>query len=334
MKATMRRPPSAPEPVKAPFLYIATPCYGGALYMTHVAALCTLRMSLHASGIKHVWDPLGNESLITRARNKCVAAFLKTECTHLVFLDADVGFSHKDIATMVRANFDVTVGAYPMKRIGWGNVAQAAKDGTPIEELEAISGLYAVNPHVKDIQSGEVELLEREGARFLRVDDGATGFMVIRREVIERFIERYRKDIAYVTDYEPVGETHHMVFQADRDPVALKAGQPARYLSEDYWFCRMWQAMGGQVHLMLDAKLTHTGMHVFKGDVAKLFEVKEEDEEEPEFGVNRDVPPAILVAAREADMLEELEAAEVKARQALHAAEPDDGLPVRIVDAA
>ena len=36
-----------------------------------------------------------NESLIARARNTCIANFLHSDCTHLMFIDADIGFRGK-----------------------------------------------------------------------------------------------------------------------------------------------------------------------------------------------------------------------------------------------
>ena len=40
------------------------------------------------------------------------------------------------------------------------------------------------------------------------------------------------------------------------------------YLSEDYVFCRRWQAMGGDVWADLHSRLTHVGTHAFSGDYA------------------------------------------------------------------
>lgn len=39
--------------------------------------------------------------------------------------------------------------------------------------------------------------------------------------------------------------------------------QGTHYLSEDYAFCRRWQAIGGQIHLDTRAKLTHQGTKLY-----------------------------------------------------------------------
>ena len=42
-----------------------------------------------------------------------------------------------------------------------------------------------------------------------------------------------------------------------------------RYLSEDYTFCRRWQALGGEIWLDPNTKLNHVGSYTFEGDVSK-----------------------------------------------------------------
>lgn len=274
--ARLRRIPSADVSKGAPLVpypMISIPCYGGMMTMQCAVGLCSALLSLYHSGVKFEKTLLGNESLITRARNKCVSNFLKSKCTHLMFVDADIGWTAKDLDKMVRGQFDVTVGAYPMKRIGWNGVAEAAKEGKRPDELAHYGALYTVNPHQTDVNKAEVDVIEKNGAHFVEVLDGSTGFMLLTRHAVESFIAHYKKYIEYIADYEPdAGETHHMVFQADRDPLALANGEPARYLSEDYFFCRRWQMMGGKVYLCLDAKLQHVGTHVFDGDVSKMIE--------------------------------------------------------------
>src|SRR5579863_47084 len=283
VKGTLARQPGLDEPDPKKFkVLIGMPCYGGMMSMHTSEGLVDLCISLFGSGISFKRRLLGNESLITRARNILVAEFLQTDATHLLFLDADVGFRAQDVAAMFRGDWDVCVGAYPMKNYGWNLVHAAAKNGAKPEELPTLGALYAVNPTVKDANSRDISIVVKNGSKFLRVQDGATGFMLIKRECLDKYIEHYRKEIEYVADakgYE--GQIHHMVFQADRDPDTLARGEMARYLSEDFWFCRQWQRMGGDVYLCLDARLSHTGTHTWVGDVSRLVQLDKEPEPEP-----------------------------------------------------
>ena len=173
---------------------------------------------------------------------------------------------------------DVCGGAYPMKCIGYGNIAAAVREGQPVDKLAQLGGVYAVSAKPDDDQ-GNVTIVERGGVRFLEVTDLATGFMCIKREALERFIEHYRADIEYTSDdIDGTAQTRWNVFHADRDPEQIAAGVKApRYLSEDYFFCRRWQMMGGKTYVCLDVQLSHTGTWKFEGDIGLLIDDDEKD---------------------------------------------------------
>ncbi len=42
-----------------------------------------------------------------------------------------------------------------------------------------------------------------------------------------------------------------------------------RYLSEDYAFCRRWQALGGKVHVDTRSRLAHQGLQTWQGDLPR-----------------------------------------------------------------
>lgn len=268
--AVVERPPAMQATHKMPKLFIATPCYGGLAYTAYVHGLISLCCSLAHSGFEFEPFLMANESLITRARNKIVAAFRKSNCTHLLFIDADVGFHPQDVDALMKAQADVVCGAYPMKRYGWEAIAAKAMAGADPDSLPEHGALYAANLHHEHVTAGRTDIYEKNGGNYVEVLDAATGFLLISRDAIERFIAHYGAEVEYTSDYEPTGETHHMLFQAGPDP-SVEVGQPRRYLSEDYWFSRMWQKMGGKIYLCLDCKLTHSGTHMFRGDISRLF---------------------------------------------------------------
>jgi hypothetical protein len=119
-------------------LFIGTPCYGGmvtARYMQSVCALlCHKIPDLHVS----IYT-IGYESLVTRGRNSIVAAFLDLPAeTHLMFIDADIGFHVEQIQRMLNFNQDVVAGMYPLKRIDYDQAAlQRAAAGEPLQTVRS-----------------------------------------------------------------------------------------------------------------------------------------------------------------------------------------------------
>ena len=93
--ASAPAPPEEPPPLPPGLrLFIATPMYGGMAHGAYILALLELVSLLRDQGVAAQFDTVMNESLITRARNNLAASFLAcAACTHLLFVDADVGFS-------------------------------------------------------------------------------------------------------------------------------------------------------------------------------------------------------------------------------------------------
>jgi hypothetical protein len=224
--------------VKIPRLFIATPAYAGQLHTTYVQSLLTLITSLTATARTPKLLFVSNESLITRARNECVGAFMSSDCDVLAFIDGDIGFDAQDIIDMVTAGFDVVGGACPLK----------TQDGSP-------RFVFNTPPNAP--------IVDVRGKRYQRCLDLGTGMMFITRRTIEHIIAMFGSETRYVND---AGETRYDIFSVGVDPTAPPESR--RYLSEDYLFCRFAQIAGFKVFVSLDAKITHTGPRTWHGDIA------------------------------------------------------------------
>tara|TARA_B110000858_G_scaffold193996_1_gene247593 strand:- start:3621 stop:4052 length:432 start_codon:yes stop_codon:yes gene_type:complete len=94
---------------------------------------------------------------------------------------------------------------------------------------------------------------------FIKILDGPTGFMLIKRDVFTRMSERY-PELKCVNDHQNRDiEDYYALFDCMIDPVSR------RYLSEDYAFCRRWQQMGGEIHAHIHTTLGHVGNLPFSG---------------------------------------------------------------------
>ena len=238
------------------FLYIATPFYAGKALKPYCESMLALLTELHKRGIPTRIDFVGNESLIQRARNIMADRFYKSDCTHLLFIDGDIGFSCDDALRLLLSGKEVVAGIYPKKHINWDKVA-AKVDGTlkTSEPVESVGLDYNINidyTQLTKIENGFMECL-----------DVATGFMLISKEAYVT-VHTAHPELECVNDVmtEGVAEPAHTTYRAVFDCIICDKSR--RYLSEDFSFIRRCQNQGVQVHGDLLSSLSHTGSMVLK----------------------------------------------------------------------
>lgn len=245
--------------IKTPSLFVATPMYGGMCIGNYSAALMQLPMILSAAGMRMYYTYMMNESLITRARNSIAHDFLKSDATHLMFIDADIGFNPHDIVSMVKCDVDIVCGLYPKKEIHWGRVAQAVEQGVPIDELKNHTGTFVVNL-VSD------ERAEVASDQLLEIANGGTGFMLIKREVFEALADSVPE---YNNDMYQAIEEHKPKVIKEFFATSIDAESNNRLLSEDYHFCKIARKAGFKVYAAPWVLLSHTGTYIFSGELQR-----------------------------------------------------------------
>jgi hypothetical protein len=115
-----------------------------------------------------------------RARNTLVAQFMTIpQATHLMFIDANIGFEPKLVHRMLAFDEDVVGGMYPAKALCWNPPDKVAYSEPP--------NLATLNYVGKFCERDE---LERRGA-FATGVYAATGFMMIKRQAIARLMMAY-----------------------------------------------------------------------------------------------------------------------------------------------
>jgi hypothetical protein len=199
-------------------ILFATPCYGGMVTAQHFCSCLNLKEELTKNGISHDWLIGTNESLVTRARNEMTASFLTTEHTHMFWLDADIEFTAKDVAMVWNLEADIGVGVYAMKKQDKQWFA-AWKDGQLVKDLDQFNGP-------------------------IEVDYAGTGFMCIKREVIEKL--QYN-----APSYEgPNGRVPALYMT----PIHNDG-----FESEDYHWCRLAREAGYKIIMDPSVRLGHIG---------------------------------------------------------------------------
>ena len=253
-------------------LLIATPCYGGLVYEGYMRSLLELQKLLIQLNIKFSVHTIGNESLITRARNSVVALFLgHNQLTHLLFIDSDISFTPESVIRFLKYRKPIVGGAYPKKHVDFTMIKKNLenKPETSNKDLLAQSMHYAVNI-ISESNDCQNKAYIHDG--FVKVTNIATGFLMIQKEVILELIEK-SPDQKYENDCEGYNspETKDN-FYTFFDTMVHPSSK--RYLSEDYAFSQKWIDIGGEIWLDLLSPLTHTGTFNFEGNVLKSFESK------------------------------------------------------------
>lgn len=254
--------------------------YGGQCTGMYMKSCLDLQSMLTKYGIECRFSFLFNESLIPRARNYLVDEFLRSEgFTHFLFLDADINFNPEDIITLLAMDKDIAGAPYPKKSINWNavmagiksNIERRQKDPNfpeiKADELENLVGEYVFNPVAGTQQFSILEPLE--------VMEIGTGYMMVKREVFDKFRETYP-----MTSYKPDhgGQKNfdgsryiNAYFDCRIDSKdSLTGGGSDRYLSEDYWFCQMCRKMGLKIWLCPWMETTHVGTYCFKGNLKSI----------------------------------------------------------------
>ena len=231
------------EVVRKNNVFFATPCYGGLVTDQYFLSMFRLTQELIKYNVNFRITTLRNESLVPRARNILNAMFLEAkECTHLMFIDADIEFDPEAVIRMIAMDKDLITGAYPKKTL-------------PVD--------YAINLKFADQQKQQV----RVDLGAVEVLDASTGFWLMKRNVVEKMIKAY-PELYYVNDssIDPKFNQYcYSFFDTIHDP------DDNRYLSEYYTFCRRWQKIGGKIWLDPNTKLNHIGSYTFEGNVNKIF---------------------------------------------------------------
>jgi len=237
-------------------IFVCTPMYGGMCTGYYTQSLLTLGPVLNQNGYDMAYSAMFNESLIQRGRNALAHGFMqRPECTHLMFIDADIKFNPQDIIKMIEADKDIICGIYPKKEINWVEVEKAVKEGVPTDRLKTRTASVVVN--LKDY-AGSVTVPVSEP---VEIFNGGTGFMLIKRstfETMKSVVNSYNNDVLFLDG----GISNDRI--TEYFACAIEPGTE-RLLSEDYFFCWKARKAGLKVWAAPWAQLGHFGSYLFEG---------------------------------------------------------------------
>jgi hypothetical protein len=207
-EATMPQPPTPPR------VLVGTPAYGGMVHTDFVDSV----LQYSYSGVPFNLMTIGNESLITRARNTILAAFhIRKQFTHLLFLDGDVLLPAAGLKQLLSHHCDVIGAAVALKGVN--------PDGSRIFNFGRCIG-----------ERGSLYLTERLG----------TAALMLSRRAVDALIA---DAIAHARAYNRPSTTrgdmdapvHYDVFR-----VGVVGDE---YLSEDFYACYTLRKLGFDIHV-------------------------------------------------------------------------------------
>lgn len=236
-------------------LFVATPMYGGQCSGYYVQSFVQLREVCALQRVTFTFSFAFNESLIQRARNNLVHQFLKTDHTHLVFIDADMRFDANEVFRMLLADKDILCAVFPKKEINWEGVSRAARAGVAPEQLKYHAGALVVN-FLDNQPPGEVPIDQP-----LEIASAGTGIMLIHRRVFEGIsgVTTYASNVTDLGGQIAIGERIREYF-----PVYVDSAS-GELLSEGYAFCKLAREHGFKVWAAPWVRVGHHGAYLYEG---------------------------------------------------------------------
>ena len=162
-------------------LFISLPCYDAMVTMQTMISMMHLSNLLNKNGIIFTIDFIGNESLIPRARNNSLGRFMKSDFTHLLFIDSDIEFQPEAVLELLKSKKDVACCAYPRKSYNFKRLIYSLQNESDSKESLDSRGLdFTFNAlydsNNKIITDGD----------YIKVKHASTGFMMIQRQILEK----------------------------------------------------------------------------------------------------------------------------------------------------
>jgi hypothetical protein len=261
---------TATSPLK---IFIATPCYAGVCHAGYTLSLAkTIAYFMRVRDVEIVHKFILHESLVPMARNSFAAhALSDPSVTHLLFIDSDIKWEPEDIVKLLKEDKPLIAATFPKKRYIWNRLRhETVREIIEDEDLSAEDFEHKVKSHLVDYAINLSDVREAKNG-VVEVKNLATGFMLIKREVLEKMMKAYpeKKIKSVPKNMSPaLKENLYGFFE-----LTMKEGE---YLSEDYQFCKNWASLGGKMYADLSINLEHHGAEIYEGSILETFHYKHE----------------------------------------------------------
>lgn len=187
-----------------PHVMIVTPAYTGTVHAQYAISLAETFHLLQSHGIKVTTRIEPNGSLLVASRNRLTEMFWESDATHMLCIDADLGWPPQAVLAMLQANKDFVAGVYPSRK----------------EKGFIFRPMYEDNKTKK--LTTEDHLIKMEGV--------PAGFMLLSRNAIKQMRNKHPHLYYAPVDPRDESESTYALFNTE-----LINGQ---FWGEDYVFCK------------------------------------------------------------------------------------------------
>lgn len=226
---------------------LATPCFRGELTQPYYVSCHDTMVKLAEADVPVVHSIYAGESMVHVARNILISQFMANpDLSHIFFVDNDIQWRGEDFLRLLAWTEDPEVGivccAYPKKTM-------------PIR--------FACN----------LPPVEKRKGDLAAIHDAPTGFMCIRRDIIQRLMDAHPGAKCFLQDGAPPEHQRYeyALFDSLIDPATR------HYLREDFCFTRRVQQLGETVWVDPKVWLGHHGQHCFFGSLEHYYQTLPEE---------------------------------------------------------
>lgn len=206
-------------------LMIATPAYDGKVNIQYALSLTDTKILLKSKNIDVVPLLTASGSLLVAERNRLLEAFWKSDCTHVLFIDSDLGWPAEAVYAMLSVNKEFVAGCYP---------ARGASD------------MYLFRPVVDN------NFKMTQENHLLKMNYIPAGFMLLSREAIKKMRDKFPE-----LYFEPKNK-----YQNNPDPgycLFNTEVYEGEFWGEDFVFCRRAREAGIDIWVDPLIQFDHAG---------------------------------------------------------------------------
>lgn len=231
-----------PEPL--PYrVMIATPTTRGLVPSYALSLAATVETLIHF-GCRFNYQIIDGDCHVDDARNLSIRNFLETDCTDLFFIDSDMGWQPRDFMRLLQVPGDIVAGVYRHKN-----------------DTET----YPFHPGYPERQANEHGLYSMPKV--------ATGFMRIRRPVLEALFEFEKKRGRVMwpkaeqasQNGRPVPRIVERAFRSDLPFELSEENLESNYHSGDYVLCLKAKHLGFSIFADIEMPFDHVGDKIWSG---------------------------------------------------------------------